>query len=612
MPGSSKQLLGTLVVVPLVAVALGSEWTWSQEFWPASVRIRRAGSKEFAPLPESAEAGRLSFFEEGAVSDRGLELGATEVLELSLERPYRRPRLVLQAGGDDGYRVSASSEADGGGFEPVWMVPQVPGRGLRTRTSEPLSSPLAVRRLRIEPVDGDGTYAISGLKLVERHRFLHVVLIPVIYLAWGGLGALRRLGFGRGFADWALGQWRRFDAWSAGALIFAVLFEIPSSVVLGLAWLLGFVAAIKLLHLTVGRLATPRAVIAFVAVPLALNAIAGIAASVILKRVSRDHELDVDHRLVPGEEINEDRIRFLGPASQLREDDYVLVALGDSFTYGNNVAYEDSYPYVLERLLSTLVCRTRVRVANFGWASSSPLLAYRLLRDIGHKYKPDLVVYNLDMTDFNDDLRYEAEFRLYGDLEIPKHVLLARLLQSRFPLRETGLMPRPRTAAGPSEAVRAVESAALEESIPPGRFFVTSLPLEESRAAIERGVVRNLERIFRHSETHLRARMLLVILPRAFQYSKRESVRNWESHTYQTLGPYVREPFRYFEEARDELPYPVFSLLRHFEEAPEFPLYQETDPHWNETGNRLAAEGLLEYLVANRLVPCALPTDTAH
>ena len=41
------------------------------------------------------------------------------------------------------------------------------------------------------------------------------------------------------------------------------------------------------------------------------------------------------------------------------------------------------------------------------WVSSSPLLNLRLLRDVGHKYRPDLVVYSLDMTDFRDDLHYE-------------------------------------------------------------------------------------------------------------------------------------------------------------------------------------------------------------
>jgi hypothetical protein len=241
------------------------------------------------------------------------------------------------------------------------------------------------------------------------------------------------------------------------------------------------------------------------------------------------------------------------------------------------------------------------------------LLSDRLLRELGHKYKPDLVVYSLDMTDFHDDLRYEVDLRVHGDLELPKYILLTRMLQSFAPFSRwgQGLLPSPRSVSGYFQelAVRRSESAPLEETIPPDRYFVTNQPLAESKAGIERGVVRNLERIFRYSQTDLRSRMLLVILPRAFQYSDRETPENWESGLYEVLGPFAREPFRYFEEARAALPYPVFSLLSSFEESAEFPLYQDDDPHWTVAGNRVAAAGLQEYLVENELVPCASATD---
>ena len=84
--------------------------------------------------------------------------------------------------------------------------------------------------------------------------------------------------------------------------------------------------------------------------------------------------------------------------------------------------------------------------------------------------------------------------------------------------------------------------------------------------------------------------------------------QNWEEELgrYERLGPFAREPFRYFEEeARaGRLPYPSLSLLPAFEQAEEFPLYLSDDPHWNAAGSRFAARALLPLLLSHGLLPC--------
>jgi hypothetical protein len=615
---SSKRLLGTLVAVPLVIVVFGTEWSWTREFSPASVQIERAGEEDRSLSPDAAP---LSFFIDGAETFHGQRLSASEAMAFSFDRPRERVTLVLQAEADDEYRVSGS--ADGVVFEPLWSVPSLPGGGLRTRRSPLLPSKGGIQLVRIKPEEGDQEYVVSGLRLVEHSRFVHVLLIPVIFGLWAGLHGLRRLRHGERFASGVLSLWQRFDAGVSGLLVFAILFQIPATVIVHLLWLLGIVGSIALLHRLVGRWGLKPMLLMLAAIPVGVILFLTVYLSVLLAQFGEAFELDVDHRLVPGGEINEDRVRFRGTASRLQEEDYVLVFLGDSFTYGSHVEYWESYPYVLEEMLSALDCAPPVRVANFGWPSSSPLLSYRLLRDIGHKYKPDLLIYGLDMTDFHDDLRYEADFERYGDQELPKYVLMSRFvfqypgwfrrgIESLLPwrpLRENPLSPRARSPE-PRSAEAAANEAVMsssEQGFPRARYFVTNLPLEKSIDGIERGVVRNLARIFEYGRTDLKSSMLLVILPRGFQYSDRETPRNWEAGEYQEIGPFVREPFRYFEEAREKLPYPVFSLLPAFEESGKFPLYLEDDPHWNAEGHRVAAAGLAEYLVRNQLVPCAPP-----
>ena len=101
--------------------------------------------------------------------------------------------------------------------------------------------------------------------------------------------------------------------------------------------------------------------------------------------------------------------------------------------------------------------------------------------------------------------------------------------------------------------------------------------------------------------------MVLVIYPRAYQYSDRESPMNWEYRAYETLGPFVREPFRYFEEVADRLPYPVVNLLPAFETSKTFPLFLEDDPHWNREGARLAARTAARAIQQLGLIPCEKP-----
>jgi hypothetical protein len=141
-------------------------------------------------------------------------------------------------------------------------------------------------------------------------------------------------------------------------------------------------------------------------------------------------------------------------------------------------------------------------------------------------------------------------------------------------------------------------------AIPEDRFFATNMPLDRTRSDIERGTVRYLRELHEHSVTELRCPFVLVLYPRAYQYSSKESRGNhWESGSYDQLGPYVLEPFRYFAEVQSSLPYPLIDLMAAFVTADEFPLFFEDDPHWNAPGANLAARAVLDTLSAKRLLP---------
>jgi hypothetical protein len=125
---------------------------------------------------------------------------------------------------------------------------------------------------------------------------------------------------------------------------------------------------------------------------------------------------DVDHRMKPHHrlDINSDGIRCTLEADQFREQDLNIIMLGDSFIYGYDLNYEDTIPSQMQVLARNNHPGQHINIVNFAWVSSSPLLSYRLLKDIGDKYQPDLVILGLDMTDFHDDIKYSQLIRRQG------------------------------------------------------------------------------------------------------------------------------------------------------------------------------------------------------
>ena len=302
----------------------------------------------------------------------------------------------------------------------------------------------------------------------------------------------------------------------------------------------------------------------------------------------RTFYVDADHRLLPNAEqgINSDGIRCPVEADDFDESTFNVIFLGDSFTFGFRCERPaDAFPHQLEDIVRQRRATDDFRVINFGWPSSSPGPSYRLLRDVGHKYKPDLVILCLDMTDFHDDLRSAADLPAYE--ESPTMYLLVRagLARAAFELRRNFRFNRSwrghRTGGRP---------------LPLNRMFVTDQSLGSSLEDM-RETERNIGLIADHCRTRLGARFMLVLLPRNYQYSDRESPDSQYRVLYSAGGPYLREPFRWLEAYKSRVAFPCHSLLPAFESCGVFPTCFRDDPHWNRDGHTVAAEAIYGILL---------------
>jgi len=291
---------------------------------------------------------------------------------------------------------------------------------------------------------------------------------------------------------------------------------------------------------------------------------------------------DPDHRprmTSPALGWNSDSLRCPHESMDFTDSSFNVLFLGDSYTFGLRLKPGQCFPRLVEGDLRRLFPELEVMVANFAWTSSSPLLSWRRLIDIGEKYRPDVVVLCLDMTDFRDDIRWDNMLTrrgIYGYYDVIPLVL--RAFEALAP-----------------ELFWKVYNGS-NDNMPAKRFFASEAPLGETRPFLQ-PTAKNLDRIDAWCREH-GAHFILVVLPRTYQYSDRECPDNWEAEEYAVLGPHSLEPFRFFEELEPEVDFPIHSLLETFRATEVFPTAFRDDPHWTPAGSRVAATAITEILSA--------------
>lgn len=99
----------------------------------------------------------------------------------------------------------------------------------------------------------------------------------------------------------------------------------------------------------------------------------------------------------PGRQINTDGLRDRQRRVNKPADVLRIVCLGDSVTFGYGVARAESYPAVLEGLLTDAGHRVEVlNVALPGWSTRQQRIAYE---QIARRYKPDMVLLGFCLND---------------------------------------------------------------------------------------------------------------------------------------------------------------------------------------------------------------------
>lgn len=270
------------------------------------------------------------------------------------------------------------------------------------------------------------------------------------------------------------------------------------------------------------------------------------------------------------DDLNSDNIRYHREASELSAKDNNIIFLGDSFVFGFLLSHRAAMPYQFEEIARAQFPGANINGINFGWVSASPYLELNLLKQLGKKYQPDVVILDLDIGDFHDDIRYQfmAEHRsLYRFSHLlPFTTLLLEMAANRL----------------------SDESFERWTGFPKSQLFANERPLQQSRPYLQQYTEKNIDALYQYTTEELGAKFIVFVNPKTFHYNEKEAANNWLKNVVRRT-PYSFEIFDYVDELSQTKPYPVISLLPAFQKTTIFPTAFEQDAHWNREGYKVAA-----------------------
>lgn len=302
-------------------------------------------------------------------------------------------------------------------------------------------------------------------------------------------------------------------------------------------------------------------------------------------------------------------------------DEFRILILGDSYTFGVYVENEETYPAFLETILQEIGYKVRVLNAGYadGWA---PDEHYAWLRHRGFKFKPDLVIYGFfignDVSDIchhcwtkldeynlplkitngsiwidklgrirshqaphltvGSDLIYRVPFLRESHLAVYLARLIESILKSYFPTRTSG-------KSGQSYG-EDYFSLIFDQKSP------TRTTLTNER--LFRTLVSNMAAV---CNTH-NAAFALLMIPVNFQLNP-----NFTSQYFGHRLEPQRDFFMELEPWLREEHIPHLNLLRAMQATPGNYFPANGEVHFNPKGHEFAANQLAQMLINEHLLP---------
>lgn len=327
----------------------------------------------------------------------------------------------------------------------------------------------------------------------------------------------------------------------------------------------------------------------------------------------------LNHRFVPNARGRQKTLEFDAAytmnALGLRDVDFPvakpagtrrLLMLGDSFTEGLGVQNDETFSHVLGQMLRKSDGHASWQVINAGVASYSPMLEYLYMKHGGLDLSPDLVILNLDLSDFYDDIQYRkgAVFDEGGELlAVPGKA--EEEMSARFGQAVVGVKNLLKYHTQSYNFVKRRLAVYLES----GRERTYSDDIRIDKYGLLRGEESSMtDRDWTLTYEYLLkirdlvqqrgADFWIAVYPYGLQISEREWINGRQVWGFEAGRTYTGRPQQLVEAFGAKHGIPVVNLHDAFARAATstYPMYFAWDGHWQPAGHKVAAQGLYDAL----------------
>lgn len=284
-----------------------------------------------------------------------------------------------------------------------------------------------------------------------------------------------------------------------------------------------------------------------------------------------------------------------------------ILGVSDSFGLAGR---EENYHYLLAELLTGR--GITAETVNLSMSGANPIDEQRLLQQFGPRFQPHIVLNGIFVGNdffFSNARTVEVagipllQFSFPSALR-PQHLLLFQWVRGECKLlKENFLLWRERWMGLPSGETSKREFLWIES-----KYLLTC----KKGAPLKTGWMQTMDSIHQIQEetVQMGARYVMVVLPDQCQVDTRLCSEVMENYGLNPNDFDLGLPQRYLKEDCALRGIPCLDLLPAFREQGEKGgLYRFRDTHWNEAGNRLAAQCILDFLLSQRLVtaPAGVP-----
>lgn len=291
-----------------------------------------------------------------------------------------------------------------------------------------------------------------------------------------------------------------------------------------------------------------------------------------------------------------------------------ILVLGDSYMEALQVSIEETFSQLLQNALNKEVHGFSIQTINAGKSGRGTLEEYLVLRLLGWKFEPDLIVQAFVMNDVSDDRNASQQivldekgiplqFKTEGISSIPlswKRLLhqsrLCYFLLERFSIlyrqwgkqspaknKDGNAMPNPATANDHFNILRQDYTDETYASWDITKRTLTLLS-EECR---QKGIP-----------------YILMIVPAESQFHTRVT----PTTEYWKLEKPSEKPQEILNELGAQAGFYVVDLLPSFKTITDLPIHFE-EGHWNPKGHRYAARAVADYILQHDLLSEKKPDD---